>query len=106
ALFQASEELAEADFAVGVGVAEDFLAVGRGVVVGQHTVPPVLGHGQVAAHGAQVAAGGHRGVVDVLRVGSLAVAAGPHAPAVPGGRGELHGADGVVPRGVAVQRAL
>src|SRR6201999_2178468 len=53
---------------VGVGEAEDLLAVLVGVVVGQQSGPPAGRRAQVPAADAQVPGGGQRGVVDVLRI--------------------------------------
>ena len=74
------------------------------MVVRQHRRLQLSRVEQVATTAAQVATGGQRGVVHVVRVAdAVAVAVSPGVP--PGSGNELHRPNGTVQDGVAVQRA-
>ena len=79
--------------------------VGIGVVVAANRLQLAGVRAEVDAGRAEVVGRGGRRVEDVEGVGH-AVAVGVHAPARPGGRDELHGPDGVVVDGVAVEHAM
>ncbi|MBR7834905.1 MFS transporter [Actinospica durhamensis] len=85
---------------VRVGVVEHEVRVRVGLVIGQDGGPPSRGRLQVAAVGAQIAARGDRGGVDVLRV-----APGIGVP-VPGLGKQLQGPDRVIVYGVTGERAV
>jgi membrane-bound lytic murein transglycosylase B len=80
---------------------QDGVQVLRRVVVAEDGLLEVALLGQVPAEAAQVVAGGERGVVDVVGVLAAVVVAVAARP-LPGGRDELHGADGLVVGAVAV----
>jgi hypothetical protein len=87
--------------AVVLQPAHDQVQVLTRVVVAEDRAVEVVLVGQVPVVAAQIVTGGERGVVDVVGVllaVAVAVAAGPR----PGGRDELHGADGLVVAAVAV----
>lgn len=83
----------------------DGTQIGVRVVVAQDRPVEIRGERQIAGAGAEVVPGGERRVVDVVGV-LAAVAVAVLAPGRPGGRDELHRADGTVVGRVPVVRPV